>query len=125
MARAARRRQAQDALAFERDREAMLVEQLEEVVAETDGEGVDAVAFAVMDAGDAALVRDALGTTPQPVDGDEELETISFEDEEDPLELQREELERLAEVLDACRRKQRALEHYLRVLGDVTDDGGA
>ncbi len=40
--RAARRRQAQEALAFERDREAMLVSELEDVLAEAEGPRLDA-----------------------------------------------------------------------------------
>jgi hypothetical protein len=114
MARAARRRQVEDALAFERDREKMLVEQLEEVVAETDGRLVDDVAFAAMEPDDAELVRAVLRSDLPETDDDEEFG--DFDEPEDAAAMEQEELARLNEVLDACRRTQRALERYLRAI---------
>jgi predicted ATP-grasp superfamily ATP-dependent carboligase len=114
LARAARRRQAADALALERDREKMLVEQLEELVAETDARTVDDAVFAAMAADEVELVRAALRTSLDDVES--EFETFTFEEEEDAAGLQRAELTRLSEVLDECRRTQRALESYLQAL---------
>jgi hypothetical protein len=64
--RAARRRQAEDALAFERDREAVLVAELEDLLAEVEGARLDEQLFAALGDGDAALVRVALGHEPPP-----------------------------------------------------------
>ena len=60
LVRRARRRQALDALAFERDRAAMLAEQLEETVASVDGAQVDAAVYAQLSPDDLQLVRAAL-----------------------------------------------------------------
>src|SRR2546423_13254656 len=59
--RAARRRQALDALVFEQEREAMLVEQLEDVLAEAEGARLDVGLFAQMSPDEARLVQAALG----------------------------------------------------------------
>ena len=59
--RAARRRQALDALEFERDREEMLAVELEDVLAGVDGKRVDAAVFAQMSSEDVRLVREAIG----------------------------------------------------------------
>jgi hypothetical protein len=117
MARAARRRQAQDALDFERDRERMLVEQLEEVMAESTGARVDEAALSTIDADAAALVRSILD--PQEPRADDELEEAFYEpepDEPEPAEVLEEEIGRLGQVIEECRLKQRALEHYLTAL---------
>ena len=116
MARAARRRQAQDALEFEQERERMLTEELEDVLAEDAGNRVDEAAFAAMEADAASLVRSMFASTPP--EANDEFEDIPF-DEPDPAALREEEIARLAEVLEECRRKQRALHGYLTALGDV------
>src|SRR2546423_4616188 len=59
--RAARRRQALDALVFEQEREAMLIEQLEDVLAEAEGARLDVGLFAQMSPDEARLVQAALG----------------------------------------------------------------
>jgi hypothetical protein len=121
--RAARRRQALDALAAEQDREAMLVEQLEDIVAEADGARLDADAFAQMSPDDARLARTALGldgdadSDPEAeVDGDDFGFSLDLEDDEaDPEDLEAE-IARLQEVIESSRRVQAALERYLALL---------
>jgi hypothetical protein len=114
--RAARRRQALDALAAEQDRETMLVEQLEDIVAEADGARLDADAFAQMSPDDARLARTALG-----LDGDADSDAEAEVDDEaetgaaDPEDLEAE-IARLQEVIESSRRVQAALERYLALL---------
>jgi hypothetical protein len=113
--RASRRRQAVDALAAEQDREAMLVEQLEDVLAEADGARLDADLFAQMSPGDASLARTALGLDedpgPEAEPEDDEAETGAA----DPDDLE-EEIARLQDVIESSRRVQAALERYLALL---------
>jgi hypothetical protein len=115
IARKVRRRQAQEVLDFEREREQTIHEQIELVVAESDGGRVDAAAFERMSAEDAEIVRTEL--TPVPLDEGGFLErddVILFEDETDA---NAEELARLNDELADCRRRQRAFESYLEALG--------
>ena len=118
--RAARRRQALDALAFEQDREAMLVEQLEDVLAEIEGARLDAALFAQMSADEAQLVRTALGEDtdfePEP---EADLDTGAAgtpEDADDTEDAEAEveaEVGRLQAEVERSRRAQAALERYL------------
>jgi hypothetical protein len=122
LARGARRRQAREALEFEREREAMLIEQLEDRLAEVEGPRLDEAAFAGMDPADAQLVREALFGPPAEELTDEDFgeylaDVDDPDDEEDPAEAEAE-VTRLEEQLAACRRRQRALESYLVALGD-------
>jgi hypothetical protein len=112
-ARAARRRQALDVLAFEREREAMLEEQLEDTAAQLDGEGLDANAYAQMSPEDVQLVRAAFGEGPP--DGDDEDGSSPVERDGDAAESE-EELTRLQDEIASSRRLQAALEHYLDAL---------
>jgi hypothetical protein len=129
--RAARRRQALDALAFEQDREAMLVEQLEDVLAEIEGARLDADLFAQMSLDEAQLVRAALGEdidtgTEQEaepegdgfefsidLDADEAGTGEDAEDAEDEVEA---EVVRLQAELERSRRAQAALQRYLELV---------
>jgi hypothetical protein len=126
--RAARRRQALDALAVEQDLEAMLVGQLEDVLAEVEGARLDADLFAQMSPDDVRLVQAALGADlaaepgeePEPADDDF---GFSLDLEDDPAqtgEVRADDVEaeiaRLQEVLEASRRAQAALERYLALL---------
>ena len=122
LARGARRRQAREALEFEREREAMLIEQLEDRLAEVEGPRLDEAAFAGMDPADAQLVREALFGPPAEELTDEDFgeylaDVADPDDQEDPAEAEAE-VTRLEEQLAACRRRQRALESYLVALGD-------
>ena len=114
IARKVRRRQAQEVLDFEREREQTIQEQIELVIAEADGGRVDTAAFAQMSAEDAEIVRTEL--TPVPLEEGGFLErddVILFDDETDQ---HAEELARLNEELADCRRRQHAFEAYLAAL---------
>jgi hypothetical protein len=115
IARQVRRRQAQEVLDFEREREQTIKEQIELVVAEADGGRVDAAAFERMSPEDAEIVRTEL--TPVPLEEGgffERDDVILFDDEVDE---HAEELARLNDELADCRRRQRAFESYLEALG--------
>jgi hypothetical protein len=121
IARGTRRRQAQEALDFERDREQALEEQIALAITEADGPKIDAVAFAAMSPEDAALVRAELN--PLPYDSDdgpdyfERDDLIDFDDVES-VDPHAEELARLNEELTQCRRRQQAFQAYLAALGE-------
>lgn len=117
MAREQRRRQVLQALEFERDREAALVEQLHEVVTETEGARVDEAAFAKMDPDDVALVREALAAA---VGGAEDEDPFAFEpfDEADDDSSSEEEIARLEDEIAKGRSRQRAYARYLDALGE-------
>jgi hypothetical protein len=124
IARAHRRRQATDALGFEREREATLQEQVGDLIAELEGAGVDEAVFARIPAEDAALVRSLL-LPPEEAEVevmDEEERRLMYgdespEDEEpDPREWTEEEIARLEEEIAESRRRQQALERYLEAL---------
>jgi hypothetical protein len=120
IAREVRRRQAQEALDFERERELTLKEQVELVVAEVEGARVDEAAFARMSPEDAAIVRAELNPPMPYTEADpgfffERDDLINLDEEEtDPQEA---ELARLDVELEDCRRRQRAFEAYLEALG--------
>jgi hypothetical protein len=120
MAREQRRRQVRQALEFERDREAALVEQLHEVVAEAEGAGVDEAAFAKMDPDDVGLVRDALAAA---VGYDEDEDPFAFEvfeegDADDDSGGDEDEIARLEDEIAKGRARQRAYARYLDALGE-------
>jgi hypothetical protein len=112
--RAARRRQVEDARTYEREREALLLEQLEEVLAEGSGEELDAALFARMSSEDVTLVRAALGQLEAAGDPEEEDEDgEGWEEEPEDVEG---EAERLREEIESSRRTQAALSRYLELL---------
>ena len=119
--RARRRRQALDALDTERDREAALREQLDEMLTELEGARIDAVAFARMDPADVERVRET--RDPRPPRPEDEWQGLEGESPAETARLQREEREereaecaRLRQVIERCRRCQGALERYLEAL---------
>jgi hypothetical protein len=118
IARRRRRGQVLEALTFEREREAALRDQLEEVVLEQEGPRVDAVAFAQMEPDDVAVVRELLDDGWSSVDDDEDYELA---DDDDGLDVEEDEdedeVERLQREIESCRARQRALERYLEALG--------
>jgi hypothetical protein len=114
LARAGRRRQALEGLESEREREEALREELEDRVAEADGERVDERAVASMPREDAELIRSLFARPANDVVGEDPASDYGIAiDEEDALE---EEIARLARELDDCRRRQRAYERYLEAL---------
>ena len=109
LVRSVRRRQALDALAFERDRAVLLAEQLEETVASLEGARVDAAVYAQLGPDDLELVRAALR--------DDDDDESAFEDDDGAAaEEGEEEILRLQGELDMSGRLQAALERYLEVL---------
>ena len=131
IAREQRRRQAQEALEFERDRASSLEEQVEAIVAELEGPRIDEETFATMAPEDVEVVRVAL-----LLDGDREgsenewpeLEGVSFEDDPEETETGTEddtedEIARLQEEIAASRRRQEALERYIHALMRLPDAG--
>jgi len=119
IAREVRRRQVEESLTFEQEREQTLQEQVELVVAEAEGPKIDAAVFERMSAADAEIVRADL-TPPgfheeRSGKGYLERDDVIFLD--DVPDLQSEELARLNEELEDCRRRQRAFQAYLDALG--------
>ena len=117
IARDQRRRQALEALEFEREREVALRGALEQTAADLEGADIDEAAFAQMTAEEAEMVRNAIGEV-----GDFELtddfgeEWISFESDEERRAEHAEEIVRLQGELADSRRRQGALERYLELL---------
>jgi len=133
--RASRRRQALDALAFEREREALLADQVQDVLAETEGPRVDAAVFARMSDDETALVRAALGEDAFPEDDEDEGPSddddfgfsSEFEDGDadesdgegnDDGDGGEDEVARLQGEIESSRRTQAALERYVELLSD-------
>jgi hypothetical protein len=118
LARAGRRRQVLEALEFEREREAVLVEQLEHTLAEADGAGLDEAIFAGMEPEHVEIVRGVLHG-PSEDEEDEEIliEREIFRPDPDDDESVEEEIARLEQELADCRARQQALERYLAGLG--------
>jgi hypothetical protein len=126
LVRRVRRRQALDALAFERDRAALLTEQLEETVASVEGARVDAAVYAQLSPDDVQLIRAALRDSDyeeavfdddadaeaSPDDADAEASP----DDSDDAQENEEEILRLQGELDVSGRLQAAFERYLDVL---------
>jgi hypothetical protein len=120
LAREGRRRQALEALEFERARGTALQERLEMFVTEIDGPAVDEAIFAGMSADEAAVVRAELQPSePVPFELDEDEEGESPEDEiprEPDDVLHAAEIERLQREINLSRERQRAFERYLVLL---------
>jgi hypothetical protein len=121
IARQVRRRQVEESLTFERDREQTLHEQIELVIAEAEGPRIDAAVFAQMSPEDAEIVRTDLAPPPTDYGGDrsgsgyfERDDVIFLDDEPDSND---EELAQLNRELEECRGRQRAFQAYLDALG--------
>ena len=118
IARAERRRQALDELEFERDRTALLHEEIARLVLELDGPRLDEEVFARLAPADVELVQGAFQGGPAADDGEEEL----FELDSDEPGVDREELEaeisRLQAEIAASKRRQEAFERYLDALDE-------
>lgn len=125
IARSQRRRQALEALEFERGREAVLREQLEETITELEGPSVDEETFAEMDPEDVAIVRQTLLDAGEASEegfiegeGEDWLEEFRI-DGESPEEVREErlgEVARLDDEIKGSRRRQQALERYVEAL---------
>jgi hypothetical protein len=115
IARTGRRRQALEALEFERARAAALRERLEAIVVELHGAAVDEPVFARMSPDDVELVRPALqADDPEPTGSpDTELEDPAAEQ----TAWLESEIVRLQEELASSGRREQAFERYLDALG--------
>lgn len=116
IARAERRRQALEALEFERARAAALRERLEAIVAEVDGPALDESIFAKLAPEDVDVVRPALQS-----DDPELLEPLDLELEDPRAEHTawlEEEIVRLQEEIASSDERQQAFERYLEALGE-------
>lgn len=120
IARAQRRRQAQEALEFELDRARSLEGQIEEIVAELEGPRIDEEAFAKMAPEDAEAVRAVLqpDSGPEPEGEWFELDEVPEIEAVETREESEEEIRRLQEEIAASRRCQEVLEGYIEALGD-------
>jgi hypothetical protein len=116
IARGERRRRIAEALDEERGREEALVERLEEVVTEGEGNRIDEQAFARMDPEDVALVREVLEEPSFFDEGEEPADFLALErDEEDQTDAE-EEIARLQAEIAASHRRRLAYERYLEAL---------
>ena len=132
LVRASRRRLALDALAFEQDREAVLLGELEDLVAELEGARLDVDLFAQMSPAQAELVQAALGEDAGSDDDEESPEADAADgsslvdrdaidagkpeaDDIDDDEVA-DEILRLRVALESSRRVQAALRAYLELL---------
>ena len=119
VARAGRRAQAEESLAFEREREAALRDQIAALVLEEEGARVDAAAFAELAPEEVELVRSALGERADDGEededdlfGDEPYVTFDDDDDEPPVD----EVARLGAEIEDSQRVQAALERYIAAL---------
>jgi hypothetical protein len=124
IARSQRRKQALEALEFERDREAALRGQLEETATELEGPNIDEETFAAMDPEDVEIVRQILLDAGEAFeetfadDGEDWLDEFRI-DGESPEEEHEErlgEMARLEGEIKDSRRRQQALERYVEAL---------
>jgi hypothetical protein len=116
IARGERRRRIEEALDEERGREEALVERLQEVVTEGEGNRIDEEAFARMDPEDVALVREVLEEPSLFDEGEEDADFLALErDEKDEAEVEAE-IARLQAEIAASRRRRLAYERYLEAL---------
>ena len=125
IARGQRRRQAEEALEFERDRMAMLEGQIEDFVTELTGTRIDDEAFATMPPEDVETVRAILDPRPEyelddewpEAEGEEMVEDEPVDEAHDPEAEVEAEIARLEAEIEVSRRRQQALERYIEALG--------
>jgi hypothetical protein len=114
IARKRRRRDFQEALEEEREREAALREQIELVVGDEEGARIDRELLELLEPADAALLTDLFSTSTSTDDGDE----VDWEEDAgDPGD----EVARLSEEIEHSQARQRALERAAQLLGSPAD----
>jgi hypothetical protein len=124
IARAQRRRQADEALEVERDRMALLEGQIEELVTELIGARIDDETFATMSPEDVETVRAVLNPPEYELDDEwPAAEDETAEDDpapepepEDPTAEIEAEISRLESEIAISRQRQHALERYREAL---------
>jgi hypothetical protein len=121
IARNVRRRQAQESLDFEREREETLKEQIELVIGEAESSRIDAAAFARMSPEDVAIVKAEFNPLPYEDDDPgnffERDDVFNFDIDLEEVDPHAEELARLNEEVEQCRRRQQAFAAYIEALG--------
>jgi hypothetical protein len=122
IARAVRRRQVQETLEFEREREQTLKEQIEIVITEVDGKRVDETVYARMSPEDVEIVSMELSPPGPEYEPDPDFfidrDDLFNLDDEPAVDPHEEELARLNAELEDCRRRQRAFDAYLTALDE-------
>jgi hypothetical protein len=121
IARNVRRRQAQESLDFERERETTLTEQIELVIGEAESSRIDAAAFERMSPEDVAIVKAEFNPLPyeeEPGSFFERDDVFNFEDVGEEVDPHAEEIARLTAEVEQCRRRQQAFSAYIEALGD-------
>jgi hypothetical protein len=117
IARTERRRQALEALDFERARADALRERLESIVVELEGPAIDEVVFARMEPADVAVVRPELSAL-EPEEPEADWLAIDADaTEPDLAEIREAEIARLEQEIASSRGRQEAFERYLDALG--------
>jgi len=122
IARAERRRQALEALEFERARAAALRERLEAIVVELDGPAIDAAIFAELSPNDVEIVRPTLQSDEPELDAPLELDPDGGDPRAEHAAWLEEEVTRLEQEIVASGRRQQAFESYLEALGRAQTD---
>jgi hypothetical protein len=122
IARDVRRRQVQETLDFERDREQTIRDQIELVIGEAEGPQVDAAAFGRMSPEDVAIVKAEFNPLPFDEEDDpgsffERDDVFNFDIDVEEVDPHAEELARLNGELENCRRRQQAFEAFIEALG--------
>lgn len=124
IARAGRRREVLEALTFEREREAALLEQIDAVVLEEEGPRIDRAVRAALAPADVLLVEGILG----PTEGDEEPEeafdagaAFLADDEPSDETPDEDEIGRLRGEVERSQARQGALERLARLLEEPLD----
>ena len=118
IARAERRRQALDELEFERERAALLHEEIARLVLELEGPGLDEQVFARLSPGDVDLVRGSLQGRPAAEGDEDEWFELHNEDPETDREELEAEIVRLQAEIAASARRQEAFQRYLDALDE-------
>lgn len=122
IARAVRRRYALEAIDDEKQRERVLADQLDEIIAEADGPALDAAVFETMEPTEVRLLQELFGDA-LPADRDELESADFFEEDGEDEESVEEEIVRLQTEIRRCQRRVRALERYIEGLDAVSVDG--
>lgn len=106
----------------EREREARLADQLEEVVTELDGPAIDTLVLARLAPDDAVVVREVVqGGTAIDLGIEEDfLGEIDEDEPYDPTADLEDEIVRLQGAIEESRKRQRALQAYLDALDALT-----
>ncbi len=120
IARGVRRRQAQESLDFEREREQTLKDQIEIVISEAEGPRIDAAAYERMSPADVEIVKAEFAPlgydAEDPGSFFDRDDVFNFEEVDEEGDPHDEEIARLNVELEGCRRRQQAFAAYIEAL---------